>query len=318
MLNLFGKNKGQESNALPEWTTEMQEIEQRWKGFLQKMEQRLHELGEASIPELQEAFKEDQANDSNNYHKMCAGVIGQIRGMDSKANEVYDDKIIGFYTNLMMIHSTASNPGREMLDDFRSSNHDLLNAFEAKCNEWIDKAQATEVENPEEKYRNILNTYETIKDKFKCSQCGGKIKIDRIYFINTYIKCEHCQTQNTFDPGTIIKELEWVTRTLAEARTQHLLDAYDEANAIINDLHDQIHSTKMDAAFEESKSKKTALEGKIVALKEQRKKRLGEAPLLYQKYLRAMFDEWHVLMPDMKEQNERVYEGMLASAKRGF
>jgi hypothetical protein len=317
MFNLFGKIKGEENGLLPGWVNEMKETEQRWAVFLAKMQQRLNELGDAAIPELEEAFKADKENDTNHYHRIKSGIEGQIRGMRDKANDVYEEKINDFYIDYKE-DTPHSNPAREWLDDFRTKNHDLLNDFEALCDKWIEKAEATENENPDEKYQHILTTYEEIKDKFNCSQCGGKIKIERIYFINTYLQCGHCQTQNTFDPGSIIKELEWVTRSLAEARTKHILNASIIADEKERELYAQIHELKLDTNFEENANKKAAMEANKKALEEQRQQCLKDAPELYRKYLRAMFDEWHRLMPDMKEQNERVYEGMLHNYKRGL
>jgi hypothetical protein len=316
-MNLFGKNKGEEKTALPEWVAEIKEIEQRWKVFLEKMKQRLAELGEAAVPELEQAFKEDAENDSNNYHRMKSGIVGQIRGMNDKANEVYEEKVNDFYDEYIE-DTPHSNPAREILDDFRTNNHDLLNEFEEYCDEWIEKVEATEVENPEEKYQHILTTYEDIKQKFNCSQCGGKIQIEKIYFISTYLQCGHCQTQNTFDPGTTIKELEWVTRSLAEARTKHILTASIRADEEERNIYSKMHDLKMDIKFEDNVQKKSSMQEKYVALELQRNQCIKDAPELYKKYLRAMFDEWHILMPDMKEQNERVYEGMLQNYKRGF
>jgi hypothetical protein len=317
MLNLFGKNKGEENIALPAWVKEMKETEQRWIVFIEKMQQRLNELGEAAIPELEQAFNADKENDTNHYHRIRSGVVGQIRSMRDKANDFYEEKINDFYIDYIS-KTQHSNPAREWLDDFRTNNHNLLNEFETICDKWVDKAEATEIENPEEKYQNILNTYQGIKEKFKCSQCGSKIKIEKIYFISTYLPCGHCQTQNTFDPGSTIKELEWVTRSLAEARTKHILDASVHANEKERELYAQIHELKLDANFEKDGGKKAAMEAKKKLLEEQRQQCIKDAPELYKKYLRAMFDEWHRLMPDMKEQNERVYDGMLQNYKRGF
>jgi RNA polymerase-binding transcription factor DksA len=317
MGSIFGKSKEEENKKLPEWIAEMKEIEERWKAFVQKMQQRVNELGEAAIPELEQAFKDDAENDTNNYHRIRSGIAGQIRGMKDKANDVYEEKVNNFYIDYKE-DTPHSNPARELLDDFRTNNHDLLNEFEQSCDKWIDKAEATEVENPEEKYQNILDTYEGLKEKFKCSQCGGKIKIERIYFISTYLHCGHCQTQNTFDPGTTIKELEWVTRSLAEARTKHILDASVNADEQERELYSKIHNLSLDSKFENNAAKKANMLAQMEELETQRKKCKSEAPELYKKYLRAMFDEWHRLMPDMKEQNERVYEGMLKNYKRGF
>jgi hypothetical protein len=316
-MSLFGKNKGEEKNGLPEWVSEMKEIETRWKAFLQKMTDRVNELGEAAVPELEQAFKEDAENDSDNYPRMKSGIIGQIRGMNDKANDVYEEKINDFYIDLID-DTPHSNPARELLDDFRTNNHNLLNDFEALCDEWNKKVDATEVENPEEKYRHILDTYAGIKEKLKCSQCGGSIKIEKIYFICTYLQCDHCQTQNTFDPGTTIKELEWVTRSLAEARTKHILDASIKTDEEERNIYSQMHDLKMDINFEKNATTKAVMQEKYNSLATQRKQCIVEAPELYKKYLRAMFDEWHILMPDMKDQNERVYEGILQNYKRGF
>ncbi|GAA6768084.1 hypothetical protein AAFH68_40360 [Flavobacterium sp. CGRL1] len=46
-------------------------------------------------------------------------------------------------------------------------------------------------------------------------------------------------------------------------------------------------------------------------LEEQRQAAIKNAPKLYQVYLRAMYDEWNKITPDLKEHNEKMYQNQL-------
>ena len=312
-MNLFGKSKSEEniSKNLPEWIGEMQENETRWIAFLEKLKVRMNELGEASIPELEASFAESGDDYTSPYHKMLQAINGQFNSMKGKAEDVKEEKIECFYDNHKweVEHGTKE---REMLDEFRTNNYKHFESFEEYYDLWIEKIEATKIEiDPEEKYQNIFNIYEGLKNKFNCSQCGSKLKIEKIYFLSTYIQCKHCQTQNTFDPGSDVKELEWVTRSVAEKRTQYMLDEKAALEQRDQDLYEETHNLKLDITFEKDKSKIEQGNKRISELEQEKQRCSLKAKEIYPKYLRAMFDEWHKLMPDMKDKNENVYQSLL-------
>jgi len=303
MFNFF-KNK--DDRNPPEWLAEMNDNRQRWFAFLEKLEIRMDELGEAAIPELVEAYNDKTDSYHQIWHNMASGVRGQYKSIMDKVRAVKEQKVNDFF-NYHIDQVKFDSEYRDLLYNFRSDCIDRENIFEAKHQHWIDKIRATEDEDLELKYQNILNEYEEIKHQFACKQCGGALVIPKMFFISTYISCPHCQTQNTFQPSTQAQQLEYLGRSLAEKRTAHLLEAYHQAVDRERDLYHQRHRVEVSA----NKDKQ-----QIIDLENQRKETIENAPALYEKYLRAMFDEWHKIVPDLQEQNERFYESQLRQFRK--
>jgi Zn finger protein HypA/HybF involved in hydrogenase expression len=182
--------------------------------------------------------------------------------MRQKANEVREEKITGFR---YAVEAAFTNP---KLYEFMEACYDRHNLFEEKEQRYEKLLQnAAGEQDLETAYRNLLEEFETIRDRFACTQCSGNITIPQLFFIATYVTCPHCQTQNTFHPSTEAQMVLHNARALAERRTAHLLKAYESG-------------TPKDSA-------------------------------LYRQYLRAMFDEWNSIVPDIAEENEKFHERLL-------
>jgi RNA polymerase-binding transcription factor DksA len=310
-MGLFSSTKKEDTQP-PEWLDEAHEIRTRLFGFLEKLESKMQELCEAAIPELIEIQKTETGLYNMAYGNMLSGIKGQLENIRQKAYDVYEDKVNDFYQNIKSDVSVLS-PHHKILMDFRTACSDRHNAFEETLSDWNDALDATEADgNLEEKYQNILNEYENIKNKFTCKQCGGKIVIEKIFFLSTYITCSHCQSQNTFEPSTEAKGLEDLGRKLAEQRTAHLLVAYNDALEKERDLYHQRHELKLSIIGESSKNVLQQVEQQMQALNEERDHAIKEAPGLYVKYLRAMFDEWNKIVPDLTVQNNKFHDSQLA------
>lgn len=268
MFGLFGKKY--ENPAL---IAEMSTRQERWFVFLDKLEARMQEMTAAAVPELQKVFREDPDPYKRAHHNMVQGLIGQVNQMRNKANDVKDDNIISFvYQAESMIPSITTTAGHAYhmkLHTFRMACLNRHFIFEEKINEAITLLQnAAGEQDLEGAYQQELAAFEKIRDKFSCKQCGGNITIPKMFFIDTYITCPFCQSQNTFSPSTGARMVLHQARSLAEQRTAHLLRNYEA-------------TTPKD-------------------------------PALYRRYLRAMFDEWNKIVPDMAGENEKFYERLLS------
>ncbi|WP_133177686.1 hypothetical protein [Chitinophaga parva] len=256
----------------PEMLAELQSRQERWFIFLDKLEARLLELTSAALPELRQVFQEDTDPYKRSHYHMLHGLLGQVNNMRDKANAVKEDNILSFlYSCEAMLPPFTSHAGseyRKHLHDFRMAclhRHDL---FDIKLNGALDQLRhAAGEQDLESAYQQALQDFEKIKDQFTCRQCGGSITIEKMFFIDTYITCPFCQSQNTFHPSTTARMALHNARALAEQRTAALRKAYED-------------SQPRDAA-------------------------------LYKKYLRAMFDEWNKIVPDMAGENEKFYERLL-------
>lgn len=299
-----------------EWIDEMAGIEKRWFVFLDRLEERVKEFVEASIPELQEAYKNDTDIAKRTYGRLADSVEGQIESVRKKADKVFSTEIEDYYQHLMSYFVDVDNDDYDGLEDIASTTEydsctPRYKKFEDMMDFWSKKVKDTEGENTESKYKAILEEYEQIKDKFICKQCGSPIVIPRIFLTTAHIECPSCQTQNTFEPSSRARELDYVGQELAEQRTEHLLKAYEDEKEKEGAAWDKISDFESDMDDENEKDK-----AKLLALKAEYQAIRDNIPNMYKAYLKAKFDEWIKLVPQLAEQNQKVYEGWLADYER--
>lgn len=308
MFSRFNKNN---DGVNPARLAELEETRKRWFAFLEKLEQKMEELCTAAIPELKALMADDGDMYKREFHKVYAGIQGQLNHIRSKAYDTYDEKVMEVYDRF---DDEISIMDKEytVLSEFRNACSDRYHRdFEKRCEYWDEQLKTTQQVDYEIEYRQILDEYEAIKNKFSCQQCASPIFIDKIYFTTTYLKCPACQTQNTFEPSTLAKGLEGLGRSLAEQRTAHLLQAHYDEKELERKLYHENHELELSLMGEKDKK---MIEQKTRQMEENEKRRqqsIKDAPVLYQKYLRAMFDEWNGIVPDLKEEHERFYQSML-------
>ncbi|ASZ12972.1 hypothetical protein KTO58_09485 [Chitinophaga pendula] len=248
----------------------MQQIRQRWLTFLHKLDERVEELYQQSLPTLKELFNEDEDPYKRAHGRMLAGISGQLSNMRTKANDVKEEQIIPvlYSTQAVDLLTKEGRQFHDQVEDFRNTCFLAHDRFEDKINKYQEHLRATgQRHDLEQQYEQELRAFETIKDQFKCHQCGGNISIPGMFFIATYVTCSYCHTQNTFMPSTGAQMVLHNARAIAELRTAHLLAAYEQS-----------------------------------APKDKE---------LYRQYLRAMFDEWNKIVPDMTAENEKFYQRLL-------
>lgn len=289
---------------------EMQETKERFFVFISKLEDKLREFTASAIPELMELGKTDESEFKGSYLRMKAAVLGQLESIQKKAAEVKEEKITGFYLQEDNHETTKAYYA------FRNDCYERYLQLDELYSNCRKQVESTYSENYEEKYQKILEEHAAIKDKFSCVQCGSAITIDKIYFTTTYLACPSCQTQNTFEPSSQAKMLEHIGRSLAEQRTAHLLEAYDEIPAKTQALYLQKHDLEISLIRESDKKiieQKTAL---IKELEQQQQVLEASRPVLYQRYLRAMFDEWNKINPALINEHEKFYTRLLNENKQ--
>lgn len=314
---MFGTFKKTEPGGpAPSWLAEAGEVQQRWVAFLQKLETRANELCEASIPELKAIFGNGRDYNEISYGQVKAGILGQLENIRKKAYDTNEEKINGFYEKIndsIDFHS----PDKDRLYKFRDECRQHHNALENRLSHWraeIDSIEAAK--DPEAEYREILQEYENIKNKFTCTQCGGHLQVEKIFFITTHVTCPYCKTQNTFEPGTQARNLEFLARQLAEQRTQYLLNDYLIHNRQVDMLFHELRNLKSDAHFAPNQSEKNKLLQKITGLENELTERNKKSAQLYEHYLRTMFDEWNSIVPDLAKQNEGFYRRLLEDFRK--
>lgn len=307
MLDIFNRNSSQKS--IPNWVSELHEIQNRWFVFLEKLEQKIEELGNEGVKALQEIELQDYEDQT--FYKVKSGIFGQLNNIREKAYNTKEEKImsaVSFYRDKVSV----LDENRKYFDDFYIACSDRYNKqFEEKLNFWSNKLKNVNNRNYEKEYAEILANYEEIKNSFYCKQCNSPIFIDRIYTISTYLKCPSCQIQNTYEPGSKARSLENIGRALAEQRTKHLLEDAENESQRERDLYHQIHKLKLSLIFEKNKNIITKIEKIILEKEKQRQESILQAPLKFYQYQRAMFDEWNKILPEHKEAHEKFFESWI-------
>jgi|GEM_PF-3486068 len=302
---------------LPETSqnNEMEDIElsellnttqQRFFTFLAKLEERMQELTDAALPELETMRTEDERG----YGTMLNGVLGQLGSIRDKAWKTQEEKVGDMYQQLDGQIDVFS-PYRQLLQDFRMACFERFNnGFEEKYNACRDRIEDTQSTDYEVIYQQILDEHERIKNQFRCHQCGAGIPLTKLYFTTVHLACPSCATKNTFTPSTLAQGLEHIGRSLAEQRTQHLLDRYYAAQQAERDLYHAAHDLKLKSYAIDNQTEKQKIQQEIEHLKARRTETEKNLPGLYEHYQRAMFDEWKRLVPDLAEETEKFYQSL--------
>lgn len=293
----------------PDWIAQMHENQQRWFVFIGKLEERARELCEAAMPELRAAVRDDPDVYKRISGRILAGINGQLENMRQKAAEVREEKIEGFFAA-----HCDDEAGYELLLSFRSACMACEHGFEETLAECRRQLEAAGTRDYEAEYRQILDEFEAGKDKFFCPQCGSPIRIARLFFLTTYVACPNCRTRCTFEPGSLARQLESIGRKLAEHRCADMLEAYEAECRRERDLYQRIHENRETPCDDAVTREARVAENRRLA--REREDALARAPSMYEAYLRAMFDEWNRIVPDLTEQNERFYGRMLNDFRR--
>ncbi|MXV38767.1 hypothetical protein GO491_08815 [Flavobacteriaceae bacterium Ap0902] len=190
---------------------DLENLKARFQTFTQKLLAKANELEQEVKASAQMMYDEDTDHHKRNYIQFKSGIEGQYRHMLNKARDVFDSQI------------------RPLRDDYTyagvqawfSEMYTIMNGFEEKIYSIIKGLDdAVQEITAESRLQHILKEYEEIKDEFHCSQCGANLEIDQVYFVSTYITCPYCQTQNTFVPSSNMKELQFLSREVAEERLE--------------------------------------------------------------------------------------------------
>jgi rubrerythrin len=278
---------------------------ERWFVFLDKLDKRAEELYLSALPELNALKASDSDPNKSTYYKVLSGVCGQLDLMRSKAYDTHDKEILDFYY-CMQSEITALHPLSRYLSDFRNVCYERFNEFEQSLLDKVHELKEETREEVENEYAKIIDSFNADKDKFRCSQCGHLLPIDRIFFISVHIPCPACGTQNTLEPGAQARNLQFIAKKLAEKRCKHLLDAYQNEKQNERDLYFKAHDIKLSVIHKSDQEKAIAKE-QIEAINAERERSIENAPRLYAIYLRAFYDEMNRILPEFKEHHEKLY-----------
>lgn len=310
---MFDFLKNKKEDAAPEWLSQLNDAQQRWFAFLEKLEVKMGELGTAAIPELKEMLRSDDDNSERNFYKIQSGILCQFENIRKKAYDTYEEKVNNLYYELTS-QTSALSDHYKLLQHFRTAcSNRYHQQFEERYQYWCNQMEEASKKDLELEYRNILAAYETTKNKFSCKQCGSPILIEKIFFISVYIACPACSTQNNYEPGTQARSLQHIARDLAEQRTENLSQLYKNETERERELYHEIHQLKLGLSHEKNKTTLSQKQQQVALLEQQRQQAIANAPQLYRQYRRAMYNEWSKIIPDLKEHHEVMYQNEINS-----
>jgi hypothetical protein len=311
MFGLFNKKDNSNSQSA-EWLPQIQENQQRFFDFLDKLEIKMQELTDAAIPELTEMRNSAEENFKMDFRRMKSGIDGQLENIRKKVYDVHDEKILDLYNEIKQDFS-PKDKDRNVLDTFRNECRSRYNLFEEKYQAAREAIDATDYEDYEIAYQKVLDEYAAIKDKFHCKQCGSPISIEKIFFINVHLTCSACQTQNTFEPSTQAKMVQHFAQDLAHQRAAVLYEKYKIEAEKERLYYHEMHPLKLSLHFEKDSKIKAETEAKIADLEEKRQESIKNTPLYKKVYLQKKFAEWKKITPDLADHLETRLQNELVS-----
>lgn len=308
MFGLFNKNNTTNNSNSPFdttsiWLPQIQENQQRFLVFLDKLEFKMQELTAAAAPELTEMRNSTEDNFKMDFHRMKSGIDGQIENIRKKAYDVHDEKVLDLYHEIKANYAPQGSD-QTTLNQFRTDCRTRYNRFEEhyqKCRQTID---ATDFEDYEIAFQNVINEYDAIKDKFQCKQCGSPISIEKLFFINVHLTCSACQTQNTFEPSTQARMVQHFAQELAHQRALDLYNRYQTEHDKERLLYNEMHPLKLSLNFEKDASIIAATENQIAHLEAKRQEAIRNAPQFRKEYLHKKYAEWKKITPDLENHLE--------------
>lgn len=256
----------------PELLETISQTQEKWFAFLDKLEQRMDELCSSALPEIREVFNQDKDPYKRAHGHMLLGIRGQISQMRNKANAVREEKITHFIDVVKAgLPDFISFSGREY--------HDKLMVFRINC---INRHQI---------FEDKIARYNTLLEQATGGQdleTAYQQELEAFENIRDKFSCKQCGGQLTISKIFFIAAYI----TCPYCQTQNTFTPSTGAQMVLHrarSLAEQrtAHLLKF---YEESKP---------------------ENKSLYRQYLRAMFNEWNKIVPDMTEENEKFYQRML-------
>lgn len=209
---------------------ELDDLIERYKVFLSKLFLRAKEIEDETLQAGQEIADQDEIR----LIHFKSGIKNQFDSLTKKANDVFTDQIKEKKIGTYFIGNDKFSES-EAYDFNKKINHasDLYEDFQDKIDAiFEDIFGKIKVLSPEKKLKEIINSYEIIKDNFNCTQCGSKLKLEKIYFVSAYITCEYCQSQNTFIPSMKMSLLPDLVREIANKRVGVFLMPEDDKSLV--------------------------------------------------------------------------------------
>jgi hypothetical protein len=195
------------------------EAVQRWDAFLAKLKQRYDETL-AQAEEGCAMLLDLNALDPLPMTNAWSGVENQLRELSEKVEQAFSEKVEP---------ALEEAEAWEARDREREKGLALRRAFEraelrAEIRVFGDAARKV-----------FARAKENLSRTFRCTQCRAPLPVSDRFFRSCHVPCPHCNTVNTFLPGTEVMSVEsFCVHRLAQARTEALYLAWLDAEEAMN------------------------------------------------------------------------------------
>jgi hypothetical protein len=208
----------------------LDETVQRWRTFAAKIRERADELYDQGFVEALR-LRQNAPNPNDNAHYLFwSGITGQIGLLRDKLRVTFQEKVeaafeekAGTYVSSRDRFEFSAEVDR-LRRDLRDEEQALDTYLSHKSSLNLERFESAE--EPELMLNQVLQEFAALRDQFACSQCGAPLKIERPFFMATYVDCGHCRTKSTFYPSDAAYALPVTVEKVAEHRVRALKQSW--------------------------------------------------------------------------------------------
>jgi hypothetical protein len=187
-------------------------IRERWNMFLNKIEERFHETltqAQQLLPQVLDL----QNFDTKPILVAWSGIENQAKQLISKIQDTWHEKVDPSLEEFKELEENKLEENGGSLDEFYTGFNFIYCKEQDRGIETsykLEKAlKSYEVKTLAEIGRKLqLKAHEILSGNFNCSQCKAPLPVQKNFFRAYYQTCDYCQTVNTFEPGTIARNVE--------------------------------------------------------------------------------------------------------------
>ncbi len=216
------------------------EIQQRWEVFLNKIEDRFNEVISKSEEVLPLIFEHSEL-ETVSFINAWTGIYQQCLSLYCKIEDTWHDKI-----EALILDAGYDIDSREMVSE-RNKGFDRRFKLESEL-----KAAEIRV-HAKASYRLIEEVKKRLEAGFACTQCQAPLPLRKDFFRSYYTTCNYCQTVNTFEPGSLGRNVEhFALHALAEEAGWPFQLEYDKAiHENYKSFHDVYHKDQLVALYQQ-------------------------------------------------------------------
>lgn len=258
MWNLFNlkRTNAEDSGRTEDTKAKQTDLMQRAETYFGKLEARCQEIAVEVKESGQLLADADTDPYKRSYLQFKSAIIAQFMSIIQKGSDTFQNQIMSKASSSDMMRVS------QLFNDWHSKVLDMMtHAFDGVTERNLEK-----------EYAEMMEEYDAARNAFHCKQCGANLQLAQFYFTATYLTCEFCQTQNTFDPGSKARMIEHIARPLAESRCKTEYESYRQRKSVVGQK---------------------------------------EATADYEKYVCAMIAQMNNILPGMEEQHRNFYNRLM-------